>query len=132
MARFLVFFLALIPVVSFAQPTIAQPTIEWMEISMDGTGSFQINGTGFGEAEPTVEIGDQSEHANCERRETLEVMEWTDESIVAFLNLDVFSQGEQAYLFVTDGQGEVSEGTEIVVPAVGPGPPVMGEFRIMN
>jgi len=56
-----------------------------------------------------VEIGDAATWAACTHREIQIPSAWSDESITVNVNQGSFQNGQQAYLYVVDGNGQVNQ-----------------------
>ncbi len=61
-------------------------------------------------ARARVEIGNQPIYNNCTNLTIITPTEWSDSSVTATVRQGSFNDGEQAYLFVVDENGDASEG----------------------
>jgi hypothetical protein len=57
-----------------------------------------------------IEIGNKSDFSSCSHREIQHPSRWTSDSINIKVNQGTFKDGEKAYLFVVDSNGNVSSG----------------------
>lgn len=76
---------------------LADMVIDWDDIYIDNTPA-------------RVEIGDKPVWGDCTHREIQVASAWTNESITFNVNQGSFTAGEQAYVFVVDSTGSVSQG----------------------
>ena len=60
-----------------------------------------------------IEIGNNSIWSNCTHREIQIPSAWSSTSVTATVNQGSFTDGQQAWVFVVDSNGEVSSGKEI-------------------
>jgi hypothetical protein len=70
-----------------------------------------------------VEIGDALTWENCTHREIQVPTAWSSSSITVTVNQGSFKNGDSAYLFVVDGDGNVSNGYPITIGNAPPSPP---------
>jgi hypothetical protein len=73
-----------------------------------------------------VEIGDNATWANCTHKEIQIPSAWSSSSITATVNQGSFKNGDSAYLFVVDGDGNVSNGYPITIASNAPPSPPSG------
>jgi len=73
-----------------------------------------------------VEIGDNATWADCTHREIQVPTAWSSSSITATVNQGSFKNGDSAYLFVVDGDGNVSNGYPITIGGNAPPSPPSG------
>jgi hypothetical protein len=73
-----------------------------------------------------VEMGDNATWANCTHREIQIPTAWSNTSIAATVNQGSFNNGDSAYLFVVDGDGNVSNGYPITIAGNTPPSPPSG------
>jgi hypothetical protein len=73
-----------------------------------------------------VEIGNNSIWANCTHREIQIPSTWSDSSITVTVNRGSFKNGDSAYLFVVDGDGNASNGYPITIGGNAPPSPPSG------
>lgn len=64
-----------------------------------------------------VEVGNAATYASCTNLSVATSTSWTDTQITATFRSGSFKSGENAYLFVIDGSGNVSTGKTIVIGA---------------
>jgi len=57
-----------------------------------------------------VEIGSHPNYEDCKHREIQLPKEWSDEQIEIYVNQGGFSSGDDVFLFVVDGSGNISKG----------------------
>ncbi len=62
-----------------------------------------------------IEIGNNSNYNNCTLKEIQIPSAWSNDSITATTNYGAFSEGQVAYLFVIDGNGNASQGYPITI-----------------
>jgi hypothetical protein len=73
-----------------------------------------------------VEIGDNATWANCTHKEIQVPSAWSNTSITATINQGSFNNGDSAYLFVVDGDGNASNGYPITIAGSAPPSPPSG------
>jgi len=66
-------------------------------------------------ARARVEIGNSSNYNDCTNLVILTPTSWSDTSITATINQGSFQPGEQAYLYVIDSNGNISNGYPITI-----------------
>lgn len=57
-----------------------------------------------------VELGDKPDYNTCTMREIQVPSQWSGSSVTVTMNQGAFDEGDQAYLFVVDGNNNVSRG----------------------
>jgi hypothetical protein len=70
-----------------------------------------------------VEIGDNAVFTSCTHRQIQIPTSWSSSSITATVNQGSFKNGDSAYLFVVDGDGNASNGYPITIGNAPPSPP---------
>jgi len=73
-----------------------------------------------------IEIGDNVTWVNCTHREIQIPTAWSSSSITATVNQGSFKNGDSAYLFVVDGDGNASNGHPITIGGNAPPSPPSG------
>lgn len=66
-------------------------------------------------AQARVEIGDAPNYSNCTNLTLATINHWSDFSITATLRQGSFKNGDSAYLFVIDAEGNTSDGKAITI-----------------
>jgi hypothetical protein len=64
-----------------------------------------------------VELGNNSVFANCTHREIQIPTAWATDEITVTFNQGSFADGDTAYLFVVDADGDVSDGEMVIIGA---------------
>jgi hypothetical protein len=68
-------------------------------------------------ARARVEIGNASAYTSCTNMTILRPTAWSDTEITAVVNQGSFADGDTAYVFVVDADGDVSDGEMVVIGA---------------
>jgi len=64
-------------------------------------------------ARARVEIGDASSYANCSKIAIATAVTWADSQVTAIIRQGSFNTGDNAYLYLIDANGNVSNGQQI-------------------
>ena len=85
--------------------------------SDDGTDrdDFYIDDAYVDDSWSRVELGDNFLYEECTHRELQVATAWAEDSIEFSFNQGSFESGDAAYIFVTDGDGNVSPGYPVVI-----------------
>lgn len=105
----------------------------WNDEGADRDG-FYIDDVYVDRSWSRVEIGDNSTYTACSTREVLIPSSWSTNSIEVNASYGGFQSGNSVYLFVTDSNGNRSEGYGPIVLAEGvdPGPPGQPDAIILE
>ena len=93
---------------------------EWLGNLTDGETEMYYDDVYFDNSWARVEIGDNQDFDSCTHREIQIPTAWSESSIAFTVNQGAYSNGDTAYLFVVDAEGNPSNGYPITLTQMEP------------